>query len=1177
MLEEIAAGDVVAGLEPDEHVEVRRLTPFGSRVLLEGVGVNSRREIRRPLDQEELKQLTKVRGNEYSFDGDPEAFLLGAEAQRIRIAHQFDPLFAVSSSIVDVLPHQVEAVYRYLLPLPRIRFLLADDTGAGKTIMAGLLIKELLFRGVISKVLIVTPGGLTRQWQDEMQEKFGLTFRLINRASFEAEPGQFARSDEGYFITSIDFISRHDGCLNAAKETQWDIIVVDEAHKLSAYEYGNKIERSGRYQAIEALSSRTDHLLFLTATPHRGRRDTFRRLLMLLDEDLFLKDEHVTLRIHEAVAEYSTGTDPIEGEEAISKARNRFFLRRLKEEMVDWNNQPLFKPRHTKTLGYNLTPEELELYNAVTRYVRSRRRQAKEQRNRNVELTLMVMQRRLASSIYAITRTLENRLNALNEVLEILRDPSSSWAEKRRLLQTGGEDIPDNVAEYEELDENQRDAIDKRIFRQVLTADPAAVEQEREEVAELLATARALSGHTEAKFAELLRVLDSSDVIRREDEKLLIFTEHKDTLINLTERLERRGYSVTNIHGGMGPDERKERQRDFHYRDKIMVATDAAGEGINLQFCRYLINWDIPWNPNRLEQRMGRIHRYGQQNDVWVYNLVATNTREGAVLEKILTKLDVMREQMGDDRVYDVIEELMEDVPLLHLIERSIDAEDARAVIQEAEQYTLGQALEHRAQQLVELQKRKTLSSSLDLREARNLRDASDERRLQPRFVQAFFMRAYQAAGGTVIEDRHFPVFHLGRTPTPVLDAARRARLPVAEKYDTPFVFDKHLVSVASKVRVPEQTKLLGPGHPLFDAVIEWALRRARDAFARGVTLIDPNIAQPERVWLVRSTIEDGRREERRRLAHQQVSVIVADHLGLRETSPANLLNFTTPEGPVVHPPVPSHSTDEVQMWAYEHLTESQLKRVCGQRQRECDLRQKYLETTFTDLIMDLQYRLNDFQQAQLFGDDDVEERQKLEQRIAQLKARKAARLAELDQMLRLSANLPDIITSALVLPAPVATAEDRPEAVRQGVPMRRDDEIERIAMDVAMHYERRRGWTPYDVSQQGEHYDVRSQSPEGEKRYIEVKGRAQSGPVMLTAAEVDKLRQLGDRAYLYIVTFCRQERPRLHIIQDPMSRLTPEMLYRQVQYLVDERDWQQQVDTTVPSGEDIHDLPTLD
>lgn len=290
-------GDIVSGLEPAELVQLQRILPFGRKILVEGIGLQSRRQIKRPLSPEELASLIRVRGKAHTFDGDANAFLLGIEAERIRIAYQFDPLFAVNSSIVDPLPHQVEAVYRYLLPLPRIRFLLADDTGAGKTIMTGLLIKELLFRGVIRKILIVTPGGLTKQWkEEEFQEKFDLYARLVNRATFEGDPAQFSRQEEGIFITSIDFLARNEICLRAAEEVQWDLLVVDEAHKLSAYEYGSKVEESDRYKAIKALANKTDHLLFLTATPHRGRKDTFRRLLLLLDQDLFQKDEYVSAR-----------------------------------------------------------------------------------------------------------------------------------------------------------------------------------------------------------------------------------------------------------------------------------------------------------------------------------------------------------------------------------------------------------------------------------------------------------------------------------------------------------------------------------------------------------------------------------------------------------------------------------------------------------------------------------------------------------------------------------------------------------------------------------------------------------------------------------------------------------------------------------------------------------------
>ena len=1153
----LAPGDVVSGLEPSELVEIQRIAPFGSKILVEGVGVQSRRVIKRPLTSEELSVLVKVRGQTHTFDGDPNIFLLGAEAERIRIAHQFDPLFAVNSSIVDPLPHQVEAVYRYLLPLPRIRFLLADDTGAGKTIMTGLLIKELLFRGVIQKILIITPGGLTKQWkEEELQEKFGLYARLVNRASFEAEPGQFARYEEGIFVVSIDFLARNEGCLKAAEETQWDLVVVDEAHKLSAYEYGSKLEESGRYKAVKAIARKTDHLLFLTATPHRGRKDTFRRLLLLLDEDLFQKDEHVADRVREQAAPYGTAGEDFEGERPISRARNRFFLRRLKEEMVDWDGKPLFKNRHTKTIGYDLTPEEKTLYDEVTRYVRSKRKEAKAKRNRNVELTLMVMQRRLASSLYAITRTLENRLNALNEVLRILTDPSRTEAERKRLLR-GALDPSDprDISEYEDLTEDERERIDQRIFRQVLTDDPAKVEEERDEVERLFRLAESLKNHKEAKFAELLAVLDSSDVIRADDEKLLIFTEHRDTLESLAKRLEDKGYTVATIHGGMDVDARKQAQRDFRTRAKIMVATDAAGEGINLQFCRYLINWDIPWNPNRLEQRMGRIHRYGQKDDVWVYNLVAQNTREGAVLQKVLSKLDVMREQMGSDRVYDVIDEWLKDVPLVKLIEKAIDSDDETEIQKEADA-ALDQAPKERAERLIALQKKTSLASKLDLRAARELRDASDERRLQPLFIQRFFERAWRACGGTIFKDEYFPVWHLGTTSSVLLDISRERRWPVSERYDTPFVFDKQLVSVASKVRVPERTKLLGPGHPLFDTLIEWAIRDARQAFAKGALLVDPNIAKPQRLWLVRSTIEDGRIESRKRLAHERLTVVAMDHMGLRATSPSYLLNCLPPEGDPPMPDLPERSTEEIQAWAYEEITEKQLRYVQTVRAEECDLRREYLNTAFTDLILELQGELNDLQQAQLFGEDNSEERERLQRRIEELKARKSERLKELDLMMRLTANLPDVLTQAIVVPSPVAALESEKDVPSKGIPMRRDDEVEAIAMDVAMRYERSRGWTPTDVSSDGEHYDIRSEGPNGEKRFIEVKGRSQTGAIILTGPEVDKLRQLGDRAWLYIVTHCKGEQPRLRIIQDPISKLNPEMLYRQVQFVVNEADW---------------------
>ncbi|MBC8462627.1 MAG: DEAD/DEAH box helicase family protein, partial [Deltaproteobacteria bacterium] len=999
----ISPGDIISGLEPSELVEITRVSTFGNKKLIEGVGVQSHRQIRRPLKNEELLLLIIVRGHGYSFKGSSSLFLLGAEAERIKIAFQFDPLFAVNSSIVDPLPHQVEAVYRYLLPLPRIRFLLADDTGAGKTIMTGLLIKELLFRRVIQKILIVTPGGLTKQWkEEEMQEKFGFYGRLVNRASFEADPGQFSRFEESIFITSIDYLARSESCLRAASETQWDLVVVDEAHKLSAYEYGTKLEESERYKAIKTIARMTDHLLFLTATPHRGRKDTFRRLLLLLDEDIFQKDDYITGRIRgEEVSTLSPSSDDFEDEQPISKARNRFFLRRLKEEMVDWDTQPLFKNRHTKTTGYELTPEEKILYDEVTRYVRSKRKEAKAKKNRNVELTLMVMQRRLASSLYAITRTLENRLSALNEVLSILRDPNRSEIEKKRLFKdTIDPGDPFDIIEYEDSTEEEREKTDRRIFRQVLTDDPEKIEEERNEVARLFKLADNLKNHNEAKFIELLKVLDSSDVIRSDDEKLLIFTEHRDTMKSLAKRLEGKGYIVTTIHGGMDVDARKQAQREFRIKAKIMVATDAAGEGINLQFCRYLINWDIPWNPNRLEQRMGRIHRYGQTNDVWVYNLVAQNTREGAVLQKIFSKMDIMREQMGSDRVYDVIDEWLEDVPLVRLIENSLDSDDESVAVKETEEALIS-ASKERAERLVALQKKSSLTSRLDLSAAKELRDVSDERRLQPMFIQRFFERAWAACGGTMYKDNHFPVWHIGNTPAPLLDLAKEHRQSISEKYDTPFVFDKQLISIASKVKVPERTKLMGPGNLLFDTLVEWSIREAQTTFAQGTVVVNPNIQNPHRIWFVRSSIADERRQARQNhhkySASEKLIVVIEDDSGFRTISPSYLLNCVEPENPIPIPDRPLRALEEIQAWVYEHITEKQLEQLKEERTEECTLRREYLNTAFTDLILTLQEELNNLQQAQLFGENNMEEQERLQQRIEELKLRKADRLKELE------------------------------------------------------------------------------------------------------------------------------------------------------------------------------------
>jgi superfamily II DNA or RNA helicase len=534
------------------------------------------------LDEQQIAALRVLASDgEFNFKGDPEKFVLFAEAERIKSAYQFDPLFAINCSVVDPLPHQVEAVYKFLLPQPRIRFLLADDTGAGKTIMTGLLLKELLMRCVVERILIVTPGGLTKQWQeDEMGIKFNIPFKLVNREVFSSEPTVFQTNN--HIVASIDFISRDD-VLQVLSKTTWDMVVFDESHKLSAYEYGEKIYKSRRYEAAHVLSKQCEHLLLLTATPHRGRKDTFKRLLQLLDEDIFATADLATERVREL--SYN--------------GVNKFFIRRLKEDMKDWEGNPLYKKRHTKTTSYNLTFDEKRLYDAVTQYLTVRKEEAVEAKNIHVSLALQVMQRRLVSSIFAIRNTLQKRWMALQGLADELEKNPSLWKQRIKLDDM---DELSTIDDLDDLDDEERDALDnimsdpKKLKLFTTSKSPTEIKAEAAEVKSLYEMANTLfcQQKEEQKYIELKNLLTSQGVIN--GEKLVLFTEHKDTLLYLQERLKNNGYNVAVIHGGMSVDERRESQCQFMGPNvQILICTDAAGEGINLQFCKLLINWDIPW------------------------------------------------------------------------------------------------------------------------------------------------------------------------------------------------------------------------------------------------------------------------------------------------------------------------------------------------------------------------------------------------------------------------------------------------------------------------------------------------------------------------------------------------------------------------------------------------------
>lgn len=1135
----IEINKIVKNLILSEPVIINQVQDLGKMMSVSFTGVNSSLSSNKIITREAFEKLEVLTAQgKFNFTGDPRKFALFAEAERINSAYQFDPLFAVNCSIVEPLPHQVEAVYKFLLPLPKIRFLLADDTGAGKTIMTGLLIKELLMRGTVERILIVTPGGLTKQWQeDELLLKFNLPFKLVNRGIFASDPNVFQSSDK--IVTSIDFISRED-VLNVAGNSHWDLIIFDEAHKLSAYEYGSKIYFSQRYAAAQKLSQQCEHLLLLTATPHRGRMDTFKMLLQLLDEDIFATEEIANTRIRELE----------------HNGINKFFIRRLKEDMKNWDGKPLFKERFTKTTSYELTLEEKALYDSVTEYLIAKKAEASQSKNIHVSLALSVMQRRLVSSIFAIKNTLERRFRALQTIVDEVKRNPNIWNQRHKLETL---DV-DTIDDYDELEDGERDALenilsDPKRFKLFTTAKSLPeIELEAAEVKRLFLMADALykGQQEEQKYQKLRELLTSEKVI--DGEKLVLFTEHKDTLLYLEERLKNNGYKVETIHGGKSVDERRQAQWDFAKPEtQILLATDAAGEGINLQFCRLLINWDIPWNPNRLEQRMGRIHRYGQKENVLVFNMVASNTREGQVLERLLKKLDIIRDSMGDDRVYDVIQDVLEDVQLSEIMDSVLNGK--RTKLDDIIEQSNDQFQQIVSEKIIS-QKDRLSHSPIDYKDARELKENSDEKRLQPIYVRLFFEKAFSHLGGEFAPVKD-SVFRIEKLPDSISEILKKDYNIFADIRQLQFCFDKEFFFDYQSTGKLGAVHYINPGYPLFDAVVKVIRRTCREDVLKGTILISPDEKESYFAFFVKSQITDNRQSKQHESITDERLLLVNESQNgdFQITSAAKFIDLHPPIDFAKSPEFPAIvSSNEVVKWSFNEITTKQLDETYERVVNDAAKRREYLETAFTHIIVDLQSATAEMQGKILLGDTTVQEKiQKNQTRINELIAKKKMRLAELERMTEISPKLPEVLGCAYVVPLTQIEYKGH-------YGMSRDDEAEAIAMNAAINYEIAEGWLPEDVSANNEGYDIRSINSDHFKRYIEVKGRSGAiGDVMVSENEMNRLAQLGDAAWLYIVINCKSA-PELFRIQNPAKNLKFQEKSKGVQFFLPMEEWKAKI-----------------
>jgi SNF2 family DNA or RNA helicase len=630
-----------------EAVEVLALVPLGDSVKIIGRGLQTGLTHDPVLTPDQLARLI-ISADQEPLDGDARLFRLGVEAYRLGLAYEYDPFFSLSIARVDPLPHQLEAVYDYFLRLPRTRFLLADDPGAGKRIMAGLLLKELKARGLIRRTLIVTPANLTFQWQRELADKFREKFDIIRGDVLRANYGQNPWQERDQVITSVSWVSLVEDARESLLRSRWDLVIVDEAHKMSA---PGEDRKTYAYRLGEALSRMTDHYLLMTATPHKGDQDHFRRFLALLDADVYgsIKSLQHAMREHEAP----------------------FYLRRTKEALVTFPHpdtgevRKLFTKREVRTAAFDLDGDELDFYDELTRYVEDQSMAAasdESARGRAVGFTMALLQRRMASSVYAARRSLERMRERREKILEDPEAYRKQQIERR---------VPED---FDDLTDEEQQRIIGQLEGEVLSVDPAVLRQEIGRLTRLIDQAKGLeSREAQSKLIKLRAVLNEQGLFSNPNMRLLVFTEHKETLDYLAGagrdgrplgKLREWGLTLTQIHGGMKigdrdtPGSRIGAEREFKESAQVLVATEAAGEGINLQFCWLMINYDIPWNPVRLEQRVGRIHRYGQEHDCLVINFVAQNTREGRVLQKLLDRLREIRRELGTDPVFDVVGEV---------------------------------------------------------------------------------------------------------------------------------------------------------------------------------------------------------------------------------------------------------------------------------------------------------------------------------------------------------------------------------------------------------------------------------------------------------------------------------------------------------------------------------------
>lgn len=1169
-LEDIQPRNTIRGVHPDGPITVVNVDWHGSDAVELTYKTSDGTVTNELLYRQDEPRIEIVeRGRPWSFDGDGALFRLVSEAQRIRLAHLFDPVLAVHTSVVEPLPHQITAVYEAMLPRQPLRFLLADDPGAGKTIMAGLLIRELIARGDVERCLIVCPGSLAEQWQDELYTRFQLPFEVLTNDKLKtARTGNWFL-EANLVIARLDKLSRDEDVQKKLKaaEADWDLVVCDEAHKLSATFFGGEVKYTKRYRLGQLLSGVTRHLLLMTATPHNGKETDFQLFLALLDSDRF-------------EGRFRDGVHTVD----ISDLMRRM----VKERLLKFDGRPLFPERIAYTVSYKLSDEEARLYQAVTEYVREEFNRAdalaNAKRAGTVGFALTILQRRLASSpeaIYQSLRRRRERLEAQQRELEAVPQVHNRNLDAARIGYKAPELDADDFEDIDEATEQEIEDVEARVLDEATAARTVVelkVEIETLERLESLALQVRRSGR-DTKWRELAGLFGkvfTRDVLvdQVEDskarygagkipshtpspqQKLVIFTEHKDTLRYLRDRIATmlgREESLVVIHGGIGREQRLAAQEAFRHdpRVQVLLATDAAGEGINLQRAHLMVNYDLPWNPNRLEQRFGRIHRIGQTEVCHLWNLVAGDTREGDVYRRLLEKLETARQSLGG-QVFDVLGKLeFEGRPLRELLLNAIrygEQADVRARLDTA----LEQALDRSTLQDL-LEERQLVHDAMDATGVQRVREEmerAEARRLQPHYINSFFREAFTQLGGSIRqrETRRYEVTHVPATLRNSDPAAVRGE-PVLARYER-IVFEKDLVAPPGQ----PSAAFVCPGHPLLDAVVDTTLERHRDLLKRGVILVDDadTGTSPRVLFAIEHALQDASvtRSGERRVISKRVHYIELDSDGeLRYLRYAPYLDYRplSNDEPVVEAIlgrrecawVDGDLERKVQAYAVAHVAPEHLKDVRDDRSALIAKTEAAVKDRLTKEISFWDSRAEQLRLDEEAGKSGARlNSAEARRRADKLQARLHKRLDELKRDAQISPRPPVVLGGLLVVPRGLLAAMRGEGSAPEPPPSDTQASAAR-ARAIVMKMERDLGFEPTDREVEKLGYDIESRVPStGKLRFIEVKGRrSDADSITVTRNEILYSLNQPDDFILALVVFREDGTHRVGYVRRPFTR----------------------------------------